>query len=74
MPIIGDYPEFYVNYKGEKVKRLPDSQLPKLAPGMDDPYTSRNINMRETYNANRRVARMKIAKMEREKNKNNSNQ
>jgi hypothetical protein len=65
MPIIGEYPEFYVNYKGEKVKRLPDSELPKLAPGMDDPYSSRNMNMREKYNENRRISRIEKARKER---------
>lgn len=62
MPLTGKYPEFYTNYKGELVKRLPDAELPKLGPGMDDPYIPRNMNMREKYNENRRVQRMKIAK------------
>ena len=69
MPIIGDYPEFYVNYKGEIVKRLPDSELPKLGPGMDDPYLSRNMNMREKYNENRRISRMEKARQERKNKK-----
>ena len=72
MPIIGDYPEFFVNYKGEIVKRVPDSELPKLGAGMEDPYNSRNMNMREKYNENRRIARMEKAKLDRYLRKKNN--
>ena len=66
MPITGKYSEYYTNYKGEIVKRLPDFELPKLAPGMKDPYCSRNMTMREKYNENRRVSRLIQAKNERD--------
>lgn len=57
MPIIGKYPVYYTNFKGELVKRLPDSQLPKLGPGMENPYMLRNLNQREKYAENRRLKR-----------------
>lgn len=57
MPIIGKYPAYYTNFKGELVKRLPDSQLPKLGPGMENPYMLRNLNQREKYAENRRLKR-----------------
>lgn len=69
MSLTGKYPEYYTNYKGELVKRLPDSELPKLGLGMDDPYSSRNMNMREKYNENRRVLRLEKARKEREENR-----
>ena len=68
MSLIGKYPEYYTNYKGELAKRLPDSELPKLGPGMDDPYSPRNMNMREKYNENRRILRLEKARKEREEN------
>lgn len=49
MPIVGKYPQTYINYKGEVVTRLPDSQLPQLGIGMDFTRTVNNPDTTSKY-------------------------
>lgn len=50
MPIVGNYPKTYINFKGETVKRPADTSLPKLGLGMDFERYSRTPGQTKKYN------------------------